>query len=175
MTYGDARVNLRRWGDWGRAMRKLMTFFGSGVLVLALAAPASAVDRGSANRGSHARHPAAGTELSPDGVPPGQYEANQYRHGDRYRDGRWYYRDGRWYYYRDGRWYHRDQDGRWSSDRGQWYYRDGRWYYRDQYGRWGYPHGRHDGRYGYYYGGSPTRHCHDGEWRYHPQAGWMCV
>lgn len=59
-------------------------------------------------------------------------------------------------HYRDG--YHRD---------GRWYYRDGRWYYDDRYRH---PHDRHP-----YYGGSPTRDCHDGQWRYHPQAGWMCV
>jgi hypothetical protein len=140
-------------------MRKTSAFFISGLLVLGLAAPAWAANSEPAAQSDADPQAVSLSEISATEARSNQFEPN--RHGsdrDRhrrhyYRDGRWHYHDGRYYYYRDGRWYYGD---------GRYYYRDGRWHYDDRY-RYGHPH----------YRGGPTRHCHDGEWRYHPRAGWM--
>ena len=90
-------------------MRKTTGFFVGGLLLLGLAAPASAAVSG-----------------------PATYETNRHGyHGDRHdRDGRWHhdrryhYRDGR-YHYRDGRYYYRD--GRYRYRDG-YHYGDGNYY-----------------------------------------------
>jgi hypothetical protein len=129
-------------------MRKMTGFFASGLLLLALAAPAWAADAGSANGHRSTDVAATAPTIAPVGAVPATYEPNRHGyHGDRHDRDRWHH-DGR-YRYRDGR-YH---------------YRDGRYHYRD-----GYYYG--DGNY---YRGRPTPDCPSGEWAYHPNSGWMCA
>jgi hypothetical protein len=130
-------------------MRKMTGFFVSGLLLIALTAPAWAADNGSATGHRSADEAAAAQTIAPVGTAPGTYEPNRHGyHRDRYdRNDR---------YYRDGRWYHDD---------GRYYYRDGRYHYRD-----GYHYGDDN-----YYRGRPTPDCPSGEWAYHPNTGWMCA
>ena len=90
-------------------MRKMTGFFASGVLLIALAAPAWAADTGSATRQRSADEAATAPTMAPSGTAPATYEPNRHGyHRDRHdRDGR-YYRDGRRYHYRDGRYHYRD-------------------------------------------------------------------
>ena len=129
-------------------MRKMTGFFVSGLLLIALAAPAWAADTGSATGQRSAGEAATAPPIAPVATAPATYEPNRHGyHGDRHdRDGR---------YYRDGRWYHDD---------GRYHYRDGRYHYRD-----GYYYGDDN-----YYRGRPTPDCPSGEWAYHPNTGWMC-
>ncbi len=128
-------------------MRKMTGFFVSGLLLIALGAPAWAADNGSAT-GQRSAGEATAPTIAPVGTAPSMYEPNRHGyHRDRHdRDGR---------YYRDGRWYHDD---------GRYYYRDRRYRYRD-----GYYYGDDN-----YYRGRPTPDCPSGEWAYHPNTGWMC-
>jgi hypothetical protein len=138
-------------------MRKMTGFIVSGLLLIALAAPAWAADTGSATGQPSGDEAAAAATIAPVGTAPAMYEPNRHGyHRDRHdRDGR-YYRDGRWYHYRDGRYHYRD---------GRYHYRDGRYHYRD-----GYYYGDDN-----YYRGRPTPDCPSGEWAYHPNTGWMCT
>jgi hypothetical protein len=129
-------------------MRKMTGFFVSGLLLIALAAPAWAADTGSATGQRYGDEAATAPTIAPIGTAPATYEPNRHGyHRDRHDRDRRYYRDGR-YYHDDGR-----------------YYRDGRYHYRD-----GYYYGD-DG----HYRGRPTPDCPSGEWAYHPNTGWMCA